>query len=228
VKVREAHAATGKTTALSLGLHARYAPDTASGFHAFGQGQLGIEAGKMTHRIGIGNYSASNKSDWTGYSGMLAAGAGYRWAFDDTFSAGPIASLNYTTLSRPGVTESGPDASRLKLDSARFNSLRSSVGVSASLNKPLKNERLLKAELQLTWDRELLDKSVVQDASFVGYPGFGFSSRNKVTGRDSLGIGAALAYEAGKDLTLGARLSTNVFQKGNSSVAGNLSATWRF
>lgn len=228
VKVREDHAGTGKTTALSVGLQARYAPDHKTGIYAYGQGQIGIEAGKMDRRINVGAYSVTNKADWTGFSGAVEAGGGYRWALSDTLSAGPVASLNYTALRRPGMTESGPDGTRLKLDAAHFNSLRSSLGVGASLDVPLKNERILKAELQVTWDRELLDNNVVQSASFADYQAFGFSSTNKVTGRDSMGIAAALAYEASKDLTLGARLSSNVFQSGYSSVAGNLSAIWRF
>ena len=228
VKVRDPHTATGKTTALHLGLQARYAPDPMAGIYAFGQGQIGIEAGKMNRRISIDDYSTRNKADWTGLGGALVAGGGYRWALSNTLSAGPVASLNYTVLSRPGMTESGPDASRLKLEASHFNSLRSSLGVAGNLNLPLKNERMLKANLQLTWDRELLDNNVVQSASFAGYQNFGFSSTNKIVGRDSLGVGAGLTYEASKDLELGARISSKLFQSGYSSVAGNLSATWRF
>lgn len=228
VSVNDSQNASGRSTAFNLGLQARYAPDPSAGLYAFGQGQFGIEDGKLTRRLGIESYSASQRSDWTALSGSLIAGGGYRWALSPTLSLGPLAMLNYTRLNRPGTTESGNDAGRLALSSSHFDSLRSSIGANASLNLPQSNGALLTANLQLTWDRELLNNDYVQDASFAGYPGVRFSNRNKVAGRDALGLGAGLSYEMGKNLTISANISSQLFGAGYSSVSGSVSLARRF
>ncbi|MCP5699930.1 autotransporter domain-containing protein, partial [Klebsiella pneumoniae] len=81
----------------------------------------------------------------------------------------------------------GNDGSRLMLGSQTFDSLRSSIGVNGNWNVPLASGASFAAELQLSWDHELLDGNVVQQASFANYRSTGFSSRNQVTGRDTLG-----------------------------------------
>lgn len=228
VNVNDSQNATGRSTAFNLGLSASYAPDQRAGLYAFGQGQFGIEDGKLTRRLRVGSYDTSQHSDWTAVSGSLAAGGGYRWALNPMLSVGPLATLNYTRLSRPGKTESGIDASRLTLYSAHFDSLRSSIGANASLNLPQKNGAKLVANLQVSWDRELLNNNFVQDASFVGYSDTRLSSRNKVRTRDGLGVNAGLGYEVDKGLTLSANISSQLFRSGYSSVSGNFSLSRRF
>src|SRR5690606_22312179 len=111
----------------------------------FGQGRVGIEDGKMDRHLRIGDYAVKNESDWTGLNGTLRAGAGYRWALSSALSIGPVATLDYTVISRPATTESGPDATRLKLASESFDSLRSSIGISGSLNLPQSGGSSVKA-----------------------------------------------------------------------------------
>ncbi len=228
VSIKTPNDASGKTTAFNLGLQARYARDLMAGPYLFGHGRIGVENGKMDRRIRVDDYSATNKTDWTGLSAAVAAGGGYRWALSKTLSVGPVASLSYTRLSRPGVTESGSGASRLDLPSSHVNSLRSSIGISASLNVPRQDDSVLQANLQLTWDRELMDNDIVQNASFAGYQSVSFNSRNDITSRDSLGVQAGLTYEVDKSLALGANLSSQLFRSDYHSVAGNLSVRKRF
>ncbi|XOL94138.1 autotransporter outer membrane beta-barrel domain-containing protein [Enterobacter hormaechei] len=82
---------------------------------------------------------------------LLRPAGGYRWALNNNVNAGPVTSLNYTTLHRPGVKESGNDGSRLMLGSQTFDSLRSSIGVNGNWNVPLASGASFAAELQLTW-----------------------------------------------------------------------------
>ncbi|VFS23021.1 Uncharacterized protein with a C-terminal OMP (outer membrane protein) domain [Enterobacter cancerogenus] len=143
-------------------------------------------------------------------------------------SAGPVTSLNYTTLHRPGVKESGNDGSRLMLDSETFDSLRSSIGVNGNWNVPLASGASIAADLQLTWDHELLDGNVEQQASFANYRSTSFSSRNQVAGRDTLGVKAGMRYKINTDVELGIGVESEMFRSGYNAIAGNLSATWRF
>lgn len=228
VKTQSPYDAEGKSTAFSIGLQARYEPDSARGLYMFGQGRVGVEDGKMDRHIRVGDYAAKNESDWTGFNGTLMAGAGYRWVVSRALSIGPVATLDYTAISRPGLSESGPDATRLKLASEDFNSLRSSIGLSGSLDLTQQGTSTLKASMQVTWDRELLDNKLVQDAHFVGYRDAGFSSSNQVAGRDALGARIGLRYQREEDLVLGADVSSQFFRAGHRSVSGSLSVTWRF
>ncbi|MBE3467162.1 autotransporter outer membrane beta-barrel domain-containing protein [Enterobacter cloacae complex sp. P15RS] len=228
VTVKSPETATGKTTAFDLGIHARYGAERSEGMYLFGTGRLGIEDSWLDRNIHVETYGASHHATWTGLSGSVSAGGGYRWALNNNVNAGPVTSLNYTTLHRPGVKESGNDGSRLMLGSQTFDSLRSSIGVNSNWNVPLASGASIAAELQLTWDHELLDGNVVQHASFANYRSSGFSTRNQVTGRDALGVKAGMSYKINADVELGIGVESEMFRSGYDSIAGNLSATWRF
>ncbi|MEB6336161.1 autotransporter outer membrane beta-barrel domain-containing protein [Serratia rhizosphaerae] len=228
VTVKSPETANGKTTAFDLGIHARYGVERSEGMYLFGNGRFGIEDSWLDRNIHVETYRASHHATWTGWSGSITAGGGYRWALNDNVNAGPVTSLNYTTLHRPGVKESGNDGSRLVLGSETFDTLRSSIGVNGNWNLPLASGASIAAELQLTWDHELLDGNIVQQASFANYRSTGFSSRNQVTGRDTLGVKAGMSYKINTDVELGIGIESELFRSGYDSIAGNLSATWRF
>ncbi|MBT0723615.1 autotransporter domain-containing protein [Rosenbergiella sp. S61] len=228
VTVKSPQTANGKTTAFDLGIHARYGVERSEGMYLFGNGRFGIENSWLDRNIHVETYGASHHATWTGLSGSITAGGGYRWALNDNVNAGPVTSLNYTTLHRPGVKESGNDGSRLKLGSETFDALRSSIGVNGNWNLPLASGASIAVELQLTWDHELMDGNVVQQASFAHYRSTGFSSRNQVTGRDTLGVKAGMSSKINTDVELGIEIESQLFRSGYDSIAGNLSATWRF
>lgn len=228
ININQDQNASGRSTAFNLGLQARYAPNNTSGPYLLGQAQFGVEDGKLTRHLRVGDYNATNRGNWTALTGTLLASAGYRWAVNETLSLGPTATLSYTRLSYPGNTESGRDASRLQLDSNHFDSLRSRIGASAKLNLPQDNGALLTADLQLTWDRELLNNSYQQNAHFAAYRDQRFNSRNQVVGRDALGLSAGLSYDLDKNRSIGANVASQLLRSGGKSVSGNLSLTWRF
>lgn len=228
VDVNDGYNASGRSTAFNLGLQAAYEPDPAAGPYLFGLGQLGIEDAHFTRRLSIDNYAAKNQADWTALNGTLAGGGGYRWALSKALSVGPLATLSYTRLNRPSLTESGSDATRLQLSSTHFDSLRSSIGLSANMNLARPGGAVLAANLQVTWDHELLDNDYVQQAAFAGYPQAPFTSRNKLVGRDALGLAAGVSYELDKKLTVGANVSSQLFRSGYQSVAGSLTLSRRF
>ncbi len=96
------------------------------------------------------------------------------------------------------------------------------------MDLPAKPGSALKADLQLSWDRELLNNNVMQQASFVGYQNAGFGSTNELGGRNALGLQAGLTYNIDKDVAIGAQLASDLLRPGYDSLAGNLNATWRF
>ncbi|MFD1380056.1 autotransporter domain-containing protein [Fodinicurvata halophila] len=137
ISVKAPHKASGDTKAFSLGLQAHYQPDERAGPYFHGQLRAGLESGRMERRIQVGNYATTNRGDWMGFTGSATVGGGYLWRMNERLSAGPVASLDYTRLSRPSVQEDGKDATRLDLSSLHHESLRSSLGVRTSLEHDL-------------------------------------------------------------------------------------------
>lgn len=218
----------GTTTSFDLGVQARYNAGAQKGSYLFGNGRIGVEESDMTRRIGTDDFNVSHRARWTGWSGALAAGGGYCFALNDRLTLGPIASLSYTRLYRPGVTESGSDASRLRLDASSFDSLRSSLGAGASWQQPLAAGGVVSTTLQLSWDRELLSGTATQNAHFASYNKAAFSSKNQPAMRDALGIKAGVNWQVNPKLTLGAGVDSELRGAGYHAVSGNLSAAWRF
>ncbi|QHM75526.1 Extracellular serine protease [Mixta theicola] len=218
----------GKTNAFDLGIQTRYAADEQAGLYLFGNGRLGIEKGEMRRQIGVSDYRASHNASWTGWSGALSAGGGYRLALNDRFDFGPVAALNYTRVQRPGLTESGSDASRLRLDSNHVDSLRSSLGVGGRWQYPLYRGGMLNSTLQLSWQHEMLPTTTTQTARFARYQQASFSSKNRTAGRDALGVRAGVDYQLSPTMTLGAGVDSELSGKDYHAVSGNLSVAWRF
>lgn len=228
VRMRDGMDVKGDTTAFSVGAHFEYVPDQTAGMHFFGAGRIGVEQGDIKRTVSIGSYQSRNTADWTGKYASVGAGAGYRFALTESFSLGPVASLNYTRLSRPSLTEDGRDGSRLELASAKLNSLRSSVGVAGTMKHELASGKALSGRIQITWDRELLRNDLTQDAQFAGYGDTAFGIRNRVMGRDALSVSGSLAYQATDRFAVGAQVASELFRAGQKSFSGNLFAQWRF
>lgn len=218
----------GKTTAMELGVHARYAADPMAGSYMLGSARVGYETGDLKRKLNFGDYSAENKGDWNGKSASLVGGGGYRFKLNENVSMGPIATLTYTSLWRDDLHEKGADGSTLKLDSQKFDSLRSSIGLNSAMKFPLDGGQAIKAETQVTWNHELLDTDLTQDATFANYQGTSFKSKDTVMGRDSMGLRGSVRYQLSENVDIGAGVSSDLFRTGYNSVAGDLSLDWRF
>jgi outer membrane autotransporter protein len=228
VSLKDPLSGSGNTTALELGVHARYALDPMAGPYMLGSARVGYEEGELKRKLNFADYSAQNKADWNGTSASLVGGGGYRFAVNDNVSVGPMATLTYTSLWRDSTHEKGADGTTLKLDSQKFDSLRSSIGLNSAMAFPLGAGQAIKAEAQITWNHELLDTDVLQDATFANYPATGFNSKNTAFGRDSMGLGGSVRYQLSKDIDIGAGVSSDLFRTGYNAVSGNLSLDWRF
>ncbi len=219
--------AKGDSSLYSLGLHARYIPGD-QGFWASGVARLSYVRDKMKRQIDFGSYSASHRSDWSGWNATVGAKGGYRFALSESAGLSPVVSLDYTHLKRASHTENGALTSDLHLNALRLNSLRAGVGVELDWATELHNESQLKGTLAVNWYHELLNNKVKQGAHFVSAPSVSFNNQHALLSRNALNLQAGLSYQASKNLELGAHVAHDWYQGGGRNISGHLKASWRF
>lgn len=217
----------GKSTAFGLGALLEYQPDQRTGIHAHGGLRLGLERGEMNRTVSVGSYRASHGADWTGKSVSMDAGTGYRWQLTPALSAGPFVSLAYSRASRPGLDESGDKATRLALERQSVDALRSSLGLNAIWRHTLDDGSALDAYAFASWDREWLDRNVVQTARFAALPGQSFDTKNAILPRNSASLGAGLTWQRSETLSLGFDVNGRL-GNGYKAIDGRLNVRWAF
>lgn len=188
----------------------------------------GVDRMRMKRKVVFAGYDASHTADWTGFSGAARLLAVYDRDLGPVM-AGPLASLDYGLATRPSVTEDGPAATHLHLNSGTFQSLRSRLGGHVFM-KPVSMGRqsFWAARASVTWNHELMDRVGVTDASFAEAAGYGFSDRVKFPSRDSIGIEAGVTVGVNRNVSVLAQGGSELFMHGNNSLYGSLSLIWNF
>lgn len=229
IRSEDPYTARSKATSGGLGLHAAYGADRRTGLMTYAGMRIGLDRIHLDRSVSAGSYRALNSAQWTGTTGSVSLGATYQWALSPSVSVGPLLATNYARTHRPGTTESGSDASRLHLESAHADALRTSLGLQASLDTRLPDTGAhVSALAQITWDHELLGRDARNTASFVSQPGFNFTSQNAIVSRDSLGVRAALTYHSSDALQVGVELGGQLLGTGYESLSGKINVNWRF
>ncbi|WP_454003493.1 autotransporter outer membrane beta-barrel domain-containing protein [Alcaligenes sp. Marseille-Q7550] len=190
-------------TGLGAGVHALYRADARQGWSGAAQVRAGLEQGKLNRRIDFASYQASPSADWTGHT--LAAGiqAAYNWPLGEAGRIGPMLALDYLRYSRPGLSEEGDAASRLRLDSSRADALQASLGLAARQDWELKQGRRLQADVSVAWEQALLGRHQTQHARFDASPQTGFDGRYARVDSQALALRAGLTLHASERLRLG-------------------------
>ncbi len=118
--------AKSTTQHLHIGGHALMRPEDWNGAYLFGMARAGIENNKMKRSIRFDDYSRTSRADWLGFAGAASLGGGYERRVGPVVF-GPIASLEYTCIGHPRITEYDGAGTRLTLDAATYHSLRSGL-----------------------------------------------------------------------------------------------------
>jgi outer membrane autotransporter protein len=180
----------------------------------------------MNRAIGFSDYLRTSRSDWIGFAGAANVGAGYERRVG-AVAFGPIAGLDYTYLSRPRIKEYDGGGTRLTLDAASYNSLRSGLGAQARLEHPFSERRLFKMEASAQWMHELLDPTRTVRAAFTGYEGRKFDTK-LTSAVDSLLVQGNMALVFDSNFKLSLNAGTELFRAGYESLQGGVSASWSF
>ncbi|WP_394062991.1 autotransporter domain-containing protein [Alcaligenes sp. WGS1538] len=215
-------------TGLGAGLHALYRADARQGWSGVAQVRAGLEQGKLSRRIDFAGYQASPSADWTGHT--LAAGiqAAYNWPLGETGRIGPVLALDYLRYSRPGLSEEGEAASRLRLDSSHAEALQASLGLAARQSWELKQGRRLQADVSAAWEQALLGRRQTQHARFDASAQTGFEGRYVRVDRQALALRAGLTLHASERLRLGLTAGTRLLGESRADISGNVSLNWAF
>ncbi|WP_394062999.1 autotransporter domain-containing protein [Alcaligenes sp. WGS1538] len=215
-------------TGLGAGLHALYRADARQGWSGVAQVRAGLEQGKLSRRIDFAGYQASPSSDWTGHT--LAAGiqAAYNWPLGEAGRIGPVLALDYLRYSRPGLSEEGEAASRLRLDSSHAEALQASLGLAARQSWELKQGRRLQADVSAAWEQALLGRRQTQHARFDASAQTGFEGRYVRVDRQALALRAGLTLHASERLRLGLTAGTRLLGESRADISGNVSLNWAF
>lgn len=217
-----------RNNGLYLGVQGDFSPSDRGGWNLFGTGRAGIENQDMTRRVSFSDYSAENRSAWTGYSGSVRVGVGY--AFQQKgFSAGPFSALDYAFSSRPSLTEQDGGGSRLHLDSENFHSLRSVLGVRLQTSEQYLSEQVnWSVQAYTAWNHELRENAGVMHASFAAADNDDFSGTVKMPDRDSVSVGTGIVFRTDKNVAVSLNSGGEIYRRNGTSVYGNLSVEWAF
>lgn len=223
--------ATAETRFLFLGSHALLAPERWNGLSLTAQLRLGMENGDMDRNVFMNDYFRNHKSDWTGLAGsaMIGAGRDWTWTFDNgVLAAGPAARMEYHFLQRPGISEHGDGASRLRLEATRHHSAPLTLGAHIRRTAALENGIMLDANAMAAWSHEWADVTFRTDAHFKDCRHAAFSSATDTEGRDALLIEGSLRLTGQNDMFLQADLGGELFRDESSAVHAGLTFGWKF
>ena len=208
-----------------IGLQAKRAADPEKGLFLYGLARVGWDRYETTRSVALSDSCRENGAKWTGFSGAVEIGAGWNHKSGKTMLT-PVAALNYAMVTRPGFSEIG-SGSALNLDSADYQSLRSSLGVKVSFAEGRMDKGVKYAlDASALWHHEFLDRGPRYDWTLLGGPSV--TRWREGAGRDSVGLNLGAEFSDSDRFSVRAAAGTELFRPGASSFTGSLRVEWKF
>ena len=231
-EVKEQGATEFESRSAHLGAQVFYGPSNWNGTFVTCGLRLGVHEGEMDRFVGLSNYSAHLKSDWTQLSGSAFFGAGKDWGHateNGGFAFGPLAWADYAFIRRPSVEEDGSSAARLDLDSEMYDSLLVSIGGHAEVETKL-DDRGSSAGLQelAAWRHEVLKGTYRTSATFGGDGSESFYTSTELSDRDALLLQTGFRLNVRDDFYARLDVGGEVFREDSSAVNFGLTLGWKF
>ena len=224
-KVQAASPLSSSSDGGFIGLQAKRAADPEKGLFLYGLARVGWDRYETRRPVAFGDYYRENSAKWTGFSGALEIGAGWNHKSGKTMLT-PVAALNYAMVTRPGISEIGSGGA-LNLDSADYQSLRSSLGVKVSFMEGRLDRGVRYAiDASALWHHEFLDRGARYDGTLLGGPIF--TKWREGAGRDSVALTLGAEFSDSDRFSVRAAAGTELFRPGASSFTGSLRLEWKF
>ena len=211
-----------------IGVQAKHAKDPEKGLFFYGLARAGWDRYETSRSVSVGDYERINGAKWTGFSGAVEIGAGWN-SKKGSATLTPVAALNYAVVTRPSVTEScsAGNGSALNLNSTKYESLRSSLGVKANFaGGTLNNGTTYSVHVSALWHHEFLDRS--HDYGWVLIGGRTSSTWRGNAGSDSVALALGAEFGSTEKFSVRAAVGTEVFRSGYSDFGGSLRFEWKF
>ena len=173
---------------LRVGPYAKCNIDDLLLYAAFTFGYHGVD---NTRNIAFNTISRTALSDYNMYDLTPYAGVEYNWHLKDRLTLTPMASIQYAFLHQESHSESDADAAGLDVESVDGHSLITSLGAILGYRIDHREMAFL-PEIWANWRHEFLDQGDHIDASFLGTPGFSFTTAIDEPYRDRANLGAGI------------------------------------
>lgn len=141
-------------------------------------------------------FGSINRIASANYGGSAVSGyveAGYR-IFRDSLTIMPLVSLQSSSLSHDGFTETGADALNLKVGKGSTSALTGGLGVKLRKENETGKGKLGQ-ELTLRWLHDFKSYDASLNAAFAGAAGNSFTIAGERTDRDRANIGLGLTWQ---------------------------------
>ncbi|MDO4178519.1 MAG: autotransporter domain-containing protein [Phascolarctobacterium sp.] len=213
-----------KSNGIYLGAQMKYAPSKWGKASTYGLARLGAEDMDMHRTVAVAD-GYRNESDFTSWSGSIGAGAAYTTG-KGKLEVKPFVGMDYTFSHQPSIDEKG-SVTALHVDGETYNSLRTQFGIKLStMQKKLDKDSNYSAYLAATWNHELLNKAGTFTAGFSELGGR-WSKDIKNHGRDSLNLAAGFTFHTKNKFDLTVMAGTDMYRKDGHSVYGKVGAEWK-
>lgn len=227
VSNRAPYSGKGKSTAVQFGLHSRYRSAENPGLFFSAHARMGTDKARMQRHIDVNGYQTQHDSSWHGRMYSVGINSAYTWALSEQFALGPLFALDYVREHRPSVKESGAQSSRLHLSSLSTDSLQSKLGIMATGEWLLQNEKRLQTYMAVAWEHEWLTTHTTQTAQLSAIDS-ALIQRVTLQNKNAMSINTGLSYLPHDRLEIRTGLNTTAFSKGQRDIGAELSVSWKF
>ncbi|MYL85333.1 autotransporter domain-containing protein [Desulfovibrio aerotolerans] len=188
--------------------------------------RLGYDTTTATRNIPVSNMNRSARAVWNSWNTTTSLGGGYDF-HAGSVTMGPIASVEWSTLSQERYRETRAGGLGLRVNARSDNSLTTTLG-GRVFRKFKTSFGAVTPEVRAVWGSQWLNSPRTITASFCGSPDSGFSTKTAGHGYNSAIVDAGVTANLGKSLSATGRVGLELFRPGYDSQAGSVSLKYSF
>lgn len=213
---------TGRADTAGLGAFSSWFGDN---WFVEGSARFGLDSYQARRSVSVPAASFKASSNWTGWNLFANLGAGYEWRLD-SWSLGPVGSLDFARIAQNGYSESGAGPVGLDVHPRADASLQTALGARIARRWDFSWARLT-PEVRLLWGHEWLSGSRDITANYQGLASARFTTKTVPPASDWAAVSAAVTLQRDR-FSISARMSTDLFRQGYQSLSGSLSLRYTF
>lgn len=188
--------------------------------------RLGYDTTIAHRNIPVATMSRTARAMWNSWNTNASLGGGYDFHVG-AVTLGPIASVEWSTLSQQRYHESRAGGLGLRVGPRTDSSLTTTLGGRVARKFETKFGAVT-PEVRAAWGAQWLDSPRSITASFCGTPASAFTTKTAGHGYHSAIIDAGVTADLGKSFSASARVGVELFRPGYDSQAASVSLKYSF